>query len=176
MLGEVGHAHSEDSAATWTAIFISLVFDSGWAWAALAFALGWYSGNDRRPLKAALVGVAGLIVATVAYYSTDLIFGIDAYWPTVSYWLVRAVVFGLLLGSAGALARRPGTAGLLAALVVPIGAATNMMLLPVRTGLPGESSAAGWAQATVWAVAGAGAAFATFRFTGRSAHRPSGPA
>ena len=108
MLEEVGQAHSQDSAATWTAIFISLILDSGWAWATVAFLLGWHSGNHRRPLKAALAGAAGLIAATVAYYATDLMFGIDAYWPTVIYWFVRAVVFGVLLGTAGALARRPG--------------------------------------------------------------------
>ena len=105
MLGEVGQAHSEDSVATWAAIFVSLIIDSGWAWAALGFVLGYYSGFDRRPLRAALVGAGGLILATVAYYSTDLLFGIETDRPTVSFWLARAVVFGLVLGCAGALAR-----------------------------------------------------------------------
>ncbi|MEV6602372.1 hypothetical protein AB0M36_36800 [Actinoplanes sp. NPDC051346] len=167
MLGEVGQAHSEDSAATWAAIFISLILDSGWAWAALAFVLGCLTGTAVRPVKAAIAGAAagaaGLLIATVAYYATDLLFGIDAYWRTVGYWLVRAVVFGLLLGIAGALARRRGAVGFLAALTVPVGAAMNMVVFPLRSGLPGESSAAGWAQATVWVAAASGAAVAILR-------------
>jgi len=62
-----------------------------------------------------------LIAATVACYSTDLLFGLDTDWRAVSDWLARAVVFGLPLGVAGALARRPGPVGLLAALTVPAG-------------------------------------------------------
>lgn len=173
MLGEVGQAHSEDSAATWTAIYVSLILDSGWAWAALAFVLGWLCGPRARPWRAACVGAVGLIAATVAYYSTDLLFGIDTYLPTVGYWAVRAVVFGLPLGLAGAVARRPGWLGLLAALTIPVGAAMNMVVFPLRSGLPGESSAAGWAQGTVWAVAGAGAAAVVLRFVRARQSRPT---
>jgi hypothetical protein len=168
ILGEVGQAHTEDSAATWTAIFVSLILDSGWAWAALAFVLGWITGIHATPARAVLVGAqagaVGLIAATVAYYSTDLLFGLDAYWPAVSYWLLRAVVFGLPLGMAGALARRPGVVGLFAALTVPLGAAMNMVVFPLRSGLPGESSAAGWAQFSVWVAALTCAALFILRF------------
>ena len=170
MLGEVGQAHSEDSAATWTAIFVSQIMDSGWAWAALAFAAGLLTGT--WPVRAALAGAAALLAATGAYYATDLLFGIDAYRQTVGYWLIRAVVFGLPLGAAGALARRPGPAGLVAGLIVPLGAAANMVLFPVHTGLPGESSANRWAELTVWVAAVAGAALVTARFVRR---RPVAP-
>ena len=168
LLGEVGQAHTEDSAVTWTAIFVSLILDSGWAWAALGFALGWIAVS---PLVGALMGVVGLSAATVAYYSVDLLFDIDAYWSAVGFWLVRAVVLGLPLGVAGALARRPGVVGLLAALTVPVGAALNMVVLPVRNGLPGESSAAGWAELTVWVAASGGAALVLVRFWLRSRPR-----
>jgi hypothetical protein len=82
----------------------------------------------------------------------------------VGFWLARAVVLGLPLGAAGALSRRPGLIGLLAALTVPVGAALNMVVLPVRSGVPGESSAAGWAELTVWVAASAGAALVLVRF------------
>jgi len=168
ILGEVGQSHSEDSAATWTAIFVSLILDSGWAWAAVAFALGWITASRVGPARVAVVaaqaGAVGLIVATVAYYTADLAFGIEVYWPTVGYWLLRAVVFGLPLGVAGALARRPGVVGLLAGLILPLGAAMNMVVFPLRSGLAGESSAAGWAQLSVWVAAITGAALVVLRF------------
>jgi hypothetical protein len=175
MLGEVGQAHTEDSAATWTAIFVSLILDSGWAWAALAFGLGWFSGTPARPATAALTGAAGLIIATIAFYSMDALFGAGLYWPAVGYWMVRAVVFGLPLGAAGALARRPGPVGLLAGLIVPAGAAANMVVLPVRQGLPGESSAAAWAESTVWVAVAIGTVLVVLRFVRGSARgrRPS---
>jgi hypothetical protein len=40
-------AHSEASVAVWAAIFVGLILDSGWAWAALAFVLGWLTGAPR---------------------------------------------------------------------------------------------------------------------------------
>jgi hypothetical protein len=108
--------------------------------------------------------VAGLILATVTYYATQWLLGTDMYWQAAGYWLIRAPVFGLALGVAGTLARRGGPVGLLAALTVPAGAALNMVLFPVRNGLPGESSAAGWAQGIVWAAAATGTAAAVVRF------------
>jgi hypothetical protein len=167
MLGEVGQAHSDDSAATWTAVFLSLILDSGWAWAALGFVLGWLTGTPARLANAAvigaIVGAAGLSTATVSYYVTDLLFGIDD-WPAVGYWLIRAVVLGPPLGVAGALARRPGLTGLLAGLTVPVGAALSLLLFPLGSGRPGESSAVVYAELSVWATAAAGAAAVTLRF------------
>jgi Family of unknown function (DUF6518) len=152
LLGEVGQAHSEDTAATWLAIFVSVILDSGWAWAALAFAIGWPA---RTPLIGAAAGTAGLVLATATYYLTDVLFDIEMYRRTVGYWLVRAVLFGLPLGAAGALARRPGRVGLLAALIVPAGAAANLILFPIWTGVDGESPAHAWATAAVWLAAAA---------------------
>lgn len=168
MLGEVGQAHSQDSAATWSAILASNILDSGWAWAALAFVLGWLTGTGARPIRAALIGawngVTGLIIATIAYYSTDTLFGIGTDWREVSFWLIRSVAFGMPLGAAGTLARRPGAVGLVAALTVPAGAAMNMALFPPWRDLPGESSAAAWAEGIVWAAAAIAVALVLVRF------------
>jgi hypothetical protein len=155
ILGEVGRAQSEYSSAGWVAVFVSLILDSGWAWAALAFALGWLTGTSARLADAArsgaLSGATGLLVATPAYYATDLLFGIDG-GSEIGYWVARALVFGLPLGVAGALARRPGPIGFLARLTVPVGTAMSMVMFPMRTGRPGESSAAIWAELTIWAA------------------------
>lgn len=168
MLGEVGQAHSQDSAATWAAIFLSLILDSGWAWATLAFVLGWLAGTQGRRVMAALVGAsagaAGLIAATVTYYSTDRLFGIEFSWGATTFWLVRAVAFGLPLGAMGSVTSWRSAVASLAALTIPAGAAINMLLLPMRHGLPGESSAAGWAQLSVWIAAVAGAALVVARY------------
>lgn len=156
MLGEIGRAHSDYSSAAWVAVFVSLIFDSGWAWAALGFALGWLTGTSARLAAAARVGAmsgaTGLLLAAPAYYATDLLFGIDGSWSEVGYWVVRALVFGLPLGVAGVVARRPGPMGFLARFTVPVGMAMSMILFPVRTGRPGESSAAIWAELTIWAA------------------------
>jgi Family of unknown function (DUF6518) len=168
MLGEVGQAHSDDSVATWIAIFLSLILDSGWAWAALGFALGWLTGPPVRLVHAVLIGAvagaAGLSLATASYFATDLLFGISDTWPTVSYWLIRAVILGPPLGAAGTLARRSDVVGFFAGLTIPVGAAMSMLLFPLRTGRPGESSAAAYAEASVWAAAAVGAAAVTLRF------------
>ncbi|WP_250038080.1 hypothetical protein [Paractinoplanes maris] len=67
---------------------------------------------------------------------------------------------GILIGPAfGA-----GPIGLLPLLTIPVGAALNMVVLPVRNGLPGESSAAAWAEATTWVLAAAGVATAAVRY------------
>ena len=167
LLGEVGQAHSDDSVATWIAIFLSLILDSGWAWATLGFALGWLTGTAARSAAAvpiaAVAGATGLLMATVFYYVTDLLFDIDGDWPTAGYWVIRAVVLGPPLGVAGALARRPGTLGFLAGLTVPVGAALNMLVFPPGSGVPGESSATAYAELSVWTAAAVGAAALTLR-------------
>jgi hypothetical protein len=164
MLGEVGRAHSDDSAATWIAIFLSLILDSGWAWAALGFVLGWLTGTPTRLVIAAVAGATGLLMATASYYVTDLLFGIDADLPTVGYWVIRAFVFGPPLGVSGALARSPGPVGFLAGLTVPVGAAMNTLLFPPGSGVPGESSATAYAELSVWTAAAVGAVAVTLRF------------
>jgi hypothetical protein len=169
LLGEVGQAHTDDSPATWIAIFLSLILDSSWAWAALGFALGWLTGTAARAATAvsvaAVAGATGLLMATASYYVTDLLFSIAGDWATVAYWVIRAVVFGPPLGVAGALARRPGTVGFLAGLTVPVGAALNLLVLPPGSGAPGESSATAYAELSVWAAAAVGAAALTLRFS-----------
>ena len=168
LLGEVGQAHSQDSPTTWAAIFVGVILNTGCAWAALAFTVGWFITTQARPVKAywggAIAGVAALLTATAAYYLTDLLLGVDMNWQAAAFWSVRAIAFGAPLGVAGVIARRGGWLGLIAAFTVPVGAMANMVILPIHRGLTGESSADGWAQLGVWIAALAGSTLVIIRF------------
>lgn len=137
---------------------LSLLLDAGWSWAALAVGVGWVAGSRVR---GALGGLLVLVAATVSYYVTDVYLW-DASTDMIM-WLVMAVPLGLILGMVGALARRPGMTGLIAALIVPVGAAVQMVVLPVgesfTTPLPGIV-----AEAIVWTGAVFGAVWAFYRF------------
>ncbi|MEU1459040.1 DUF6518 family protein [Streptomyces avermitilis] len=137
---------------------LSLLLDAGWSWAALAVAVGWVAGSRVR---GALGGLLALVAATVSYYVTDLYLW-DAGTDMIA-WLVVGVPLGLILGTVGALARQPGMTGLIAALIVPIGAAAQMVVLP-----PGEyfttSLPETVAEAIVWTGAVFGAVWALYRF------------
>ncbi|MFJ3222703.1 DUF6518 family protein [Streptomyces sp. NPDC086783] len=133
------------------------MLDAGWAWAALAVAVGWMAGTRSR---GASCGVAALTCATVSYYVVDLYLwgaGTD-----MIVWLVFGVPAGLILGLAGALIRRSGWTGLIAALVVPMGAAVQMMVMPPSAGL--HAFPAAMAAGIVWTGAGLSAAVAVHRF------------
>ncbi|WP_406482617.1 hypothetical protein [Streptomyces sp. NBC_01615] len=137
---------------------LSLLLDAGWSWAALAVAVGWVAGSRVR---GALGGLLALVAATVSYYVTDVYLW-DACTDMIA-WLVVGLPLGLILGTVGALARQPGMTGLIAALIVPTGAAVQMVVLP-----PGEylttSLPATVAEAIVWTGAVFGAAWALCRF------------
>jgi hypothetical protein len=154
MLGEVGEARASRSGWAQTAEFVSLILDSGWAWAALAVAAGWLVSGGLRPRTGvcvgALAGCIALLAATATYYCGELLLTGDFAWSwIVRFWLVGAVALGLPLGAVGATIRRPGPVGVLAALVVPVGAAANMVVLPP----PKESPVAGLVLLTVWGAA-----------------------
>ncbi|WP_051838105.1 hypothetical protein [Streptomyces sp. NRRL F-2580] len=152
---------------------LSLLMDAGWAWAALAVATGW---RARTWARGALVGALALISATAAYYVTDA-FARDEplawYESDLALWWAASVLFGTVLGVVGAVIRRPGPIGLLAALTVPVGAAVQMILMPPRphmTLTPGIVLA----EAMVWTAAAIGAGWAVYRFrTARQATRTS---
>ncbi|WP_331736395.1 DUF6518 family protein (plasmid) [Streptomyces canus] len=137
---------------------LSLLLDAGWSWAALAVAVGWVAGSRVR---GALGGLLALVAATVSYYVTDLYLW-DAGTDMMA-WLVVGVPLGLILGTVGALARQPGITGLIAALIVPTGAAAQMVVLPpgeyLTTSLPETVT-----EAIVWTGAVFGAVWALYRF------------
>ncbi|MGK5441658.1 hypothetical protein ACSNN7_07510 [Micromonospora sp. URMC 105] len=154
LLGEGGRARADRGAWSQTAEFASLILDSGWAWATMAVAVGWLVSSGLRPvmgvLAGALAGCLALIDATIVYDTVPMLFPFhDGFeWGQMPFWLVASLVLGLPLGAVGATIRRPGPAGILAALVAPVGAALNMVLPP-----PAESPVADSVTLTVWGAA-----------------------
>ncbi|MER7890777.1 hypothetical protein ABTX15_13220 [Micromonospora sp. NPDC094482] len=164
LLGEVGEARADRGGWSQTAEFASLILDSGWAWAAVAVVAGWLVSSNLRPtmglLVGALSGCVALVAATAVYYCGELLFTGDFGWGWVTrFWLVGSVALGPPLGAVGATIRRPGPVGAFAALVVPVGAAANMVVLPP----PQESLVAGPVRLTVWFAAAATAVFIAVR-------------
>jgi hypothetical protein len=164
MLGEIGTARAERGGWSQAAEFASLILDAGWAWAATAVLVGRLVSRPGRPvpdlLRSALAGGLALVCATAAYYAVDLLFDGDVWWSgTTRYWLIGSVLLGPPLGAAGALTRSPGPAGIVAALVVPVGAALQMVILPP----PAESRMAVPVQVVVWFAAALAVVFVVGR-------------
>ncbi|MFE2932569.1 hypothetical protein [Streptomyces sp. NPDC059278] len=141
-----------------TAKVLSLLFDAGWSWAALAVLAGLLAGS---PVRGAIAGALSLVAATVAYYVTDSAVA-DAS-TDMGLWVTVGVPFGLVLGAIGSAIRRSGTVGLLAALVVPAGAAAQMLVMPPRPHLTVTPSIL-VAEVIVWTAAALGAGWAVRRF------------
>lgn len=108
-----------------------------------------------------VAGRRSLVAATVAYYVTDSF--VSGAGTDMVIWFVVGVPFGLVLGVVGAAIRMPGSVGLLAALVVPVGAAVKTVVLsprPHRTLTP----AIVLAEVIVRTAAVLGACCAVYRF------------
>ncbi len=154
-LGEGGMARAERGGWSQAAEFASLALDAGWLWAATAVLVGWLASREARPvagmLRGAVAGTLALVFATTAYFYWDALFDGGPWWSV--FWLIGSVAVGPVLGVAGALIRRPGLVGTLAALLVPAGAALQMVVLPP----PPESLMAQPMRLTVWVSAAAAA-------------------
>lgn len=114
---------------------VSVVLDSGWAWAGLAICAGWLLTRTSRSLvHGAVVGPVALLAAVAAYALVDTARSgapLSDWIHSEPYvWWIAAVVFGAPLGVVGACAHLPGVVGLLARLTLPIGAAVQMVVLP----------------------------------------------
>ncbi|MET9429931.1 DUF6518 family protein [Streptomyces sp. NPDC003036] len=97
---------------------LSLLLDVGWAWAALAVVMGYAAAT---PARGAAAGALALLAATTTYYLTDsLILGdpLASYAGDLGLWSMASVLFGPVLGVAGATVGSPGVTGLLAGLTV----------------------------------------------------------
>lgn len=87
---------------------LAAVVGTAWAWALVAFALGWRAPTAWR---AALTAMAALAVAAVVYYLSDHALGLNEELETgeMAYWTVTSVGAGSVFGLLGHLAR--GTSG-----------------------------------------------------------------
>ncbi|WP_285590455.1 hypothetical protein [Herbidospora sp. NBRC 101105] len=152
---------------------VSLVLDSGWAWAGLAIVIGWLLTRENPGGRAALArgavaGPVALVAAVAAYALVDTARSgapLSDWIHSEQWWWLAAVVFGVPLGAVGACARRPGVVGLLAGLTLPVGAAVQMVLLP-----PGRNEVVrDIGQAVVWTAAALFAALLVLRTVRRTA-------
>jgi len=85
--------------------FVAAWLGTAWAWALLAFAIGWLT--DR--LGSAVAGaVVGLISAVLTYYLTDSLLGVNSSLSTteIEFWSLVALVVGPVMGAAGWAAHR----------------------------------------------------------------------
>jgi hypothetical protein len=154
---------------------VSVLMDSGWAWAGLAVFAGWLAtrAHHARPsasARGAAAGTPALLAAVAAYAFADTVRdggSLSSFYLNESpVWWVAGVLFGAPLGAVGACAHRPGTLGVLARLTVPIGAAVQMILLP-----PGRNAViTSIGQVIVGVAAAAGIALVLIR--ARSRPRP----
>jgi hypothetical protein len=117
-------------------------------------------------LRGALAGGLALGFATTSYYGTDLLFDGRAWWGMAPrFWLIASVVLGPPLGVAGAAIGLPGPTGVVAALVVPAGAALQTAVLPP----PAASVMAEPVRWSIWIAAVVAAVLVARRFRSRSA-------
>ncbi|OUC97058.1 hypothetical protein [Streptosporangium minutum] len=119
---------------------VSVLLDSGWAWAGLAVLAGLLATRaEQSDLRArtlargAVAGVLTLLAATAVYYAVDTIVHdvpLSSYGYETLYWWAATVLLGPILGAIGACARQPGAIGVLAQVTVPVGAAVQMFVMP----------------------------------------------
>lgn len=101
---------------------LSVLANAGIVWGGLMVLAGWLVAP---PLRAALVaGPAAGVLGLAAHYGLG---GLTGLMPWESFrdnvpWFVVAAVLGVPLGAVGALARRTDVLGLVARMVVPLGA------------------------------------------------------
>ena len=150
----------------------SLLLDVGWAWAAVAVAAGWLA---RAIVRAAAAGAVSLMTAAAAYYLMDSLLRqepVAGYIGETRYWWLASLTLGPLLGAVGASLVRSGVIGLLARLIVPVGALVQTIVL--QPGLASSSRpAAVWALVIVSAASVASISLVAARF---AAQRSRGPA
>ncbi|MFJ2033305.1 hypothetical protein [Streptosporangium sp. NPDC087985] len=157
---------------------MSVLLDSGWAWAGSAVAVGWLvtRAEESRPAaltRGAVAGALSLLAATAAYSIADTIRSdgpLSSWYESESLvWWVTSIVFGAPLGAVGACVMRPGVIGLLARLTVPVGAAVQMIVLP-----PGRNEViATMGKTVVWVAAAVTVCFVVVRFLSVEGRRPS---
>ena len=113
-----------------TARFGSYLANSGWVWAAVAVAAG---RRLKTRGRGAVAGTLALLATTTAYYVLDSALRQESFashWYEMRVWWGASLMLGSVLGVVGASTWRPGLTGFLARLVVPVGAAAEMVWLP----------------------------------------------
>jgi len=113
------------------------------------------------------------MAATAAYYFMDSLLrdeSLAGYVAETRYWWLASLTLGPFLGAVGASLARSGVVGLLARLIVPVGALVQTIFL--QPGLASSSRpAAGWALVIVSAAAVASISLVVARFVTQRGRR-----
>ncbi|MFC3744972.1 hypothetical protein [Paractinoplanes deccanensis] len=119
-----GVARADRSAPMQAVEFLSLILDSGWAWAVAAIVAG-------RLCRRWWAGSVTLVVAALLYDTLESVIADGSWWGNVrAFWVVGGALLGVPLGIIGAAIHRRGRWGSLASLVAPSGAALAMVVHP----------------------------------------------
>ena len=111
-----------------TRLTASQLVNSGVAWAGLMVLAGWLV---KYPRQAAAAGVAAGLFSLAAHYAMGQAAGIytGEIWELNLNWFLMATVAGAPLGLVGAAAHRADDVGLLARLMVPLGALAEPLVM-----------------------------------------------
>ena len=140
-----------------------MLLNAGFVWAGSAVLAGWLVSRSGLVAGAA-AGCVVLVCAVAGYYTYGVTLGdradvgLSALSGVIRLWLVASVVAGPLLGATGVWTRRGDVLGLLARLVVPAGALTEMLVVRrLGAGTFRVDPALAWIQAFVVTAAVLGA-------------------
>ena len=148
----LGSPYSPHSLRPHTGVFplevLAAVVGTVWAWCLAAFAVGWVSPSVRR---AAPTGALALVAASVVYYVSDHVFGLDdelsAY--EMAYWVLISFIVGPVFGIVGFLAGRPRGWSLIPGLAAPGIVVIFGVVLSFRTG---SDHIQPWPAVVTWAI------------------------
>lgn len=142
---------------------LGMLLNAGFVWAGAAVLAGWLVGSSCR-LSGPVAGFVVLACAVGGYYVYGVTLGdrsglgLGALSGVIRLWMTASVVLGPALGLAGCWTRRRDTLGSLARLVVPVGAALEMLVLRhLNADTFRVDPAMAWTQTMVVALAGAAA-------------------
>ena len=142
----------------------SLVVNAGAAWAGVAVLGGWLLGSVRRGV---LGGPLALVAAVAAYYLLGAVVGSEdpgGSSTLIAFYGCFALLAGPPLGAVGGALRKRNGVGLVAALVLPLGAAVELAWRASSPGLqPDPARPAANLVLFVLALSGAAAAVLAHR-------------
>lgn len=153
----------------------SLVVNAGAAWAGAGVLGGWLLGSVLRGLVG---GPVALVTAVVAYYLLGAVVGSenpDGSADQIVFFCLMALLAGPALGAVGGTIHRRGVAGLIAALVVPLGVCAEKLWRSSSVGLQPDPARPA-ADTVLLALALAGAAVGVARYLRERRSRRSGSA
>lgn len=144
---------------------VAAVVGTAWAWALVAFALGWWAPTAQR---AAATAIAALALASGVYYVSDHALGLNDQLETgeLVYWAVTSVGAGSVFGLLGHLARRPRWWSLLPGLAAP-------GVIVVLSGPTGSDHIQPWPERLAWGMAVLLTIVLTLRWARRQRRRAS---